>query len=67
MVKNNTKYSPPQAVQSTRELLLWMIPQLDKLPKNRRYIMSQTGQHLRPGNHLNLMALLSLITAVDQH
>jgi hypothetical protein len=31
----------PQAVQSCHELLLWLIPQLDKFPRSRRF--SGTG------------------------
>ena len=27
----------PQAVQSCHELLLWLIPQLDKFPRSRRF------------------------------
>ena len=29
--------SVPQAVQSCHELLLWLIPQLDKFPRVRRF------------------------------
>ena len=35
--KNHT--ATPNAVQDCRELLLWMIPHLDKLPRNRRYTL----------------------------
>ena len=31
----------PKAVQDCRELLLWMIPHIDKLPKNRRYTLGE--------------------------
>ena len=31
----------PQAVQSCHELLLWLIPQLDKLPRARRFTMGE--------------------------
>jgi hypothetical protein len=33
--------STPKAVQDCRDLLLWMIPHLDKLPKNRRYTLGE--------------------------
>lgn len=33
--------SVPKAVQDCRELLLWMIPKLDKLPRNRRYTLGE--------------------------
>lgn len=49
--------SVPKAVQDCRELLLWMIPQLDKLPKNRRYTL---GEKLE--NRV-LTVLESLVTA----
>ena len=29
----------PQAVQSCHDLLLWLIPQLDKLPRSRRFTL----------------------------
>jgi hypothetical protein len=29
----------PQAVQSCHELLLWLIPQLDKFPRARRFTL----------------------------
>jgi hypothetical protein len=31
--------SVPQAVQSCHELLLWLIPQLDKFPRVRRFTL----------------------------
>jgi len=31
----------PLAVQDCRELLLWMIPVLDKLPRQRRYVLGE--------------------------
>ncbi len=34
--------SVPQAVQSCHDLLLWVIPQLDKFPRVRRF--SGTGE-----------------------
>jgi len=33
--------SIPQAVQSCHELLLWLIPQLDKLPRARRFTLGE--------------------------
>lgn len=33
--------STPKAIEDCRELLLWMIPHLDKLPKNRRYTLGE--------------------------
>jgi hypothetical protein len=33
--------SVPQAVQSCHELLLWLIPQLDKFPRVRRFLGSR--------------------------
>ena len=31
----------PQAVQSCHELLLWLIPQLDKFPRLRRFTLGE--------------------------
>ncbi len=31
----------PQAVQSCHELLLWLIPQLDKFPRARRFTLGE--------------------------
>lgn len=31
----------PQAVQSSHELLLWFIPQLDKFPRTRRFTLGE--------------------------
>ncbi len=33
--------SVPQAVQSCHELLLWLIPQLGKLPRVRRFTLGE--------------------------
>ena len=38
--------SLPQAVQSCHDLLLWMIPQLDKFPRMRRFTL---GERLEVG------------------
>jgi len=36
----------PQAVQSCHDLLLWLIPQLDKFPRSRRFTL---GERLEAG------------------
>jgi len=36
-----TTPSVPQAVQSCHELLLWLIPQLDKFPRVRRFTLGE--------------------------
>ena len=41
MNKKQTAYQTPKAVEDCRDLLLWMIPHLDKLPKNRRYTLGE--------------------------
>ena len=33
--------SVPQAVQACHELLLWLIPQLDKFPRSRRFTLGE--------------------------
>ena len=38
--------SVPQAVQSCHDLLLWLIPQLDKFPRSRRFTL---GERLETG------------------
>lgn len=35
------KDTTPQAVQSCHELLLWLIPQLDKFPRSRRFTLGE--------------------------
>ena len=36
----------PQAVQACHELIGWMIPQLDKFPRLRRFTLGERlGQH----------------------
>ncbi|CAI4031357.1 Diversity-generating retroelement protein Avd [Nitrospira tepida] len=37
----------PQAVQACHELLLWLIPQLDKFPRSRRFTL---GERLEAGS-----------------
>lgn len=41
MNNKQAKPSTPKAVEDCRELLLWMIPHLDKLPRNRRYTLGE--------------------------
>ena len=41
MQKKPDAPSTPKAIQDCRDLLLWMIPHLDKLPKNRRYTLGE--------------------------
>ena len=48
------KNTTPQAVQACHELLFWMIPQLDKFPRNRRFTL---GERLE-GGLLEVLALL---------
>lgn len=31
----------PQAVQSTHDILLWIIPQIDKFPRHRRFTLGE--------------------------
>ena len=57
MVKKQPNSNLPKVVHDCRELLLWMIPHLDKLPKNRRYTLGEKLEN-------RLLAILeSLITA----
>ena len=44
----------PLAVQSCRELLLWLIPQLDKFPRVRRFTL---GERLETAIELKVLAL----------
>jgi hypothetical protein len=44
----------PQAVQSCHELLLWLIPQLDKFPRMRRFTL---GERIEDG----LLEVLELL------
>jgi hypothetical protein len=46
--------SVPQAVQACHELLLWVIPQLDKFPRSRRFTL---GERLE-GGLLDVLELL---------
>ena len=41
MTKKESGNSSPKAVQDCRDLLLWIIPHIDKLPKNRRYTLGE--------------------------
>ncbi|MBI4003060.1 MAG: diversity-generating retroelement protein Avd [Nitrospira defluvii] len=49
-----TTPSTPQAVQSCHELLLWLIPQLDKFPRVRRFTL---GERIEAG----LLEVLELL------
>lgn len=44
----------PQAVQSCHDLLVWLIPQLDKFPRSRRFTL---GERLETG----LLEILELL------
>jgi len=48
------KIQTPQAVQACHELLCWLVPQLDKFPRNRRFTL---GERLESG-FLNVLELL---------
>lgn len=39
--RKQSQPSTPKAVQDCRDLLLWMLPHLDRLPKNRRYTLGE--------------------------
>ena len=41
MERKQVQPSTPKAVQDCHDLLLWMLPHLDKLPKNRRYTVGE--------------------------
>jgi hypothetical protein len=57
MTTKTQRSSVPKAVEDTRELLLWMIPQLEKLPRKRRFTLGEKIE-----NRL-LTILESLVTA----
>ncbi|MDH5739251.1 MAG: hypothetical protein OEY77_02875 [Nitrospira sp.] len=40
----------PQAVQSCHELVLWLIPQLDKFPRMRRFTLGERIEMGRAGS-----------------
>ena len=46
--------SVPQAVQSCHDLLLWLIPQLDKFPRSRRFTLGERVE----GGLLEVLELL---------
>ena len=48
------KTQTPQAVQACHDLLCWLVPQLDKFPRNRRFTL---GERLESG-FLNVLELL---------
>lgn len=53
--------SVPKAVQDCRDLLLWMIPHLDKLPRVRRYTLGEKLEN-------RVLAILeSLVAAAYSH
>ena len=56
--------STPKAVQDCRELLLWLIPQLDKLPRNRRYTL---GARLEERILAILESLVAAAYSRDKH
>jgi len=57
MTKDNT----PKAVESCHQLLLWIVPQLDKFPRNRRYTLGERME-------ASLLSVLELlIAAAYQH
>ena len=61
MIKKRAKNNSPKVVEDCRELLLWLIPHLDKFPKNRRYTL---GEKLEE----RLLTLLeNLIAAAYSH
>jgi predicted lipoprotein len=38
---SDVKKSLPQAVQDCHKLIVWLIPQLDKFPRNRRFTLGE--------------------------
>lgn len=46
MAESRMQKGLPQAVQDTHAALLWLIPQLDKFPRNRRFTL---GERLESG------------------
>jgi hypothetical protein len=55
MAKISRDDSPPQAVQACHELILWMIPQLDKFPRLRRFTLGERVES-------NLLTVLERLT-----
>ena len=53
--------TPPKAITDCRQLLLWLIPHLDKFPRNRRYTL---GERLESGL-LEGLELRYLATSVN--
>ena len=53
----------PQAVQSCHELLAWLIPLLDKFPRQRRFTL---GERLESGFLLILECLLEAAYSRDK-
>ena len=54
---SNNSIQTPQAVQSCHEMLLWLNPQLDKFPRNRRFTL---GEKIEQG----LLDVLTLLVEV---
>ena len=48
----------PQAVESCHELLLWLIPQLDKFPPVRRFTLGERIEAIGMGSRLSVRAEL---------
>jgi hypothetical protein len=53
----------PKAVEDCHELLLWMIPHIDKFPRHRRFTL---GERLESGLLETLEALVSAAYARDK-
>lgn len=48
----------PQAVQATHEALLWLIPQLDKSPRNRR---TPFGEKMESGLRYGCRSIAAIV------
>ena len=46
MTEPNNRIKTPQAVEDCHDFLLWLIPHLDKFPRNRRFTL---GERLKTG------------------
>ena len=40
-MKNKPRSQPPQAVEDCHQCLCWLIPQLDRFPRNRRFTLGE--------------------------
>ena len=56
--------TPPKAITDCRQLLLWLIPHLDKFPRNRRYTL---GERLESGLLEVLELLVEAAYVKDKH